>query len=561
MKLQQEIKPKRKKAILYCRVSSTKQKTEGQGLDSQEHRCRQYAAFNGYGVDMVFPDDVTGGGDFMKRPGMAALLRFLDDHPEEDYVVIFDDLKRFARDTQFHFKLRHELAMRGARVECLNFRFEDTPEGEFIETVFAAHGQLERKQNGRQVIQKMKARIEKGYYCFAPVLGYRYTALKDGGKVLAPDEPNASIVREALEGYASGRFKSPSEVKRFMETFPSIPKNNHGEVRLQLAIDVLKRPLYAGYITVEKWGIHLQPAQHEPLINFATWQKIQGRLKGKSSAPVIRKKLNEDFPLRGFVKCGCCGHHLTAAWSKGRNRHYAYYTCQGKGCDDYKKSIRKDQIEGDFEKLLKELQPAPKLFQVVREMFVKRWNEMGARMDKTIADTKLELARLEHKSNLLMDRLVEADSMALITAYEKQIKKVEETRTALRENITDFSHPRASFDQMYRTACAFLANPWKLWASDIIEYKRLVLRLAFPQAIAYCRDSGYRTAAIAEPFRLLQAFSSKKYEMVGLAGLEPARPYGQQILSLQRLPFRHRPISKRCIRLYKPDNPDMQLKN
>ena len=29
--------------------------------------------------------------------------------------------------------------------------------------------------------------------------------------------------------------------------------------------------------------------------------------------------------------------------------------------------------------------------------------------------------------------------------------------------------------------------------------------------------------------------------MVGLAGLEPARPYGQQILSLQRLPFRHRP--------------------
>lgn len=29
--------------------------------------------------------------------------------------------------------------------------------------------------------------------------------------------------------------------------------------------------------------------------------------------------------------------------------------------------------------------------------------------------------------------------------------------------------------------------------------------------------------------------------MVGPAGLEPARPYGQQILSLQRLPFRHGP--------------------
>lgn len=33
----------------------------------------------------------------------------------------------------------------------------------------------------------------------------------------------------------------------------------------------------------------------------------------------------------------------------------------------------------------------------------------------------------------------------------------------------------------------------------------------------------------------------RRKKMVGLAGLEPARPYGQQILSLQRLPFRHRP--------------------
>ena len=32
--------------------------------------------------------------------------------------------------------------------------------------------------------------------------------------------------------------------------------------------------------------------------------------------------------------------------------------------------------------------------------------------------------------------------------------------------------------------------------------------------------------------------------MVGPAGLEPARPYGQQILSLQRLPFRHGPLKQ-----------------
>ena len=147
-------------AIIYCRVSSVAQVKRGHGLESQETRCRQHAEANGYHVEAVFPDDVSGGGDFMNRPGMVALLSFLDAQPDKSYVVIFDDLKRFARDTEFHRKLRRELAARGATPECLNFRFEDTPEGEFIETIMAAQGELERKQNRRQVIQKMQARAE-----------------------------------------------------------------------------------------------------------------------------------------------------------------------------------------------------------------------------------------------------------------------------------------------------------------------------------------------------------------------------------------------------------------
>ncbi|MNC98631.1 hypothetical protein D3C83_166570 [compost metagenome] len=46
-------------------------------------------------------------------------------------------------------------------MECLNFKFEDTPEGKFIETIIAAQGELERLQGLRQTIQKMKARVAK----------------------------------------------------------------------------------------------------------------------------------------------------------------------------------------------------------------------------------------------------------------------------------------------------------------------------------------------------------------------------------------------------------------
>nr|WP_321458373.1 recombinase family protein [uncultured Cohaesibacter sp.] len=175
------MEPKTEKAVIYCRVSSKKQ-TEGSGLSSQEHRCREYADERGYDVEAVFPDDVSGGGDFMKRPGMVALLAYLDAFPQHDYVVIFDDLKRYARDTEFHLKLRREMMARNARRECLNFNFEDTPEGKFIETILAAQGELERTQNSRQVLQKMIARVEQGYCVFRAPVGYKYVRSPNGAK-------------------------------------------------------------------------------------------------------------------------------------------------------------------------------------------------------------------------------------------------------------------------------------------------------------------------------------------------------------------------------------------
>ncbi|MEM1150556.1 MAG: recombinase family protein, partial [Pseudomonadota bacterium] len=271
----------------------------GDGAESQEHRCREYALSRGYQVEAVFPDDVSGGGDFMKRPGMVALLSYLDAQPSKNYVVIFDDLKRFARDTVFHIKLRKEFKARGASVECLNFNFEDTPEGAFVETIMAAQGELEREQNRRQTIQKMKARLEKGYYVWNnPPRGYRYETKRGEGKVLVRDEPIASIIQEALEGFASGRLESQSEVKRFLEAQPTYPKDlPDGQIRFQRVTELLERVLYAGYIEAPNWEVSLREGRHKGLISFATYQRIQDRIRGAAKAP-CRVDLNEDFPLR-----------------------------------------------------------------------------------------------------------------------------------------------------------------------------------------------------------------------------------------------------------------------
>lgn len=182
------------KAVIYCRISSKTQE-EGHGLAGQELRCRQHAINKGYEVAAVFPDTITRGGDYLKRPGMMALMNFVDAQPDERFVVVFDDLKRASRDTRTYLDLRDAFRDRGVGMECLNMKLGDTPEDEFIETIMAAQGALERKQNGRQVSQNMKARMEAGYWIHNPPVGYKYEVVKPHGKLLVPFEPLASIIR------------------------------------------------------------------------------------------------------------------------------------------------------------------------------------------------------------------------------------------------------------------------------------------------------------------------------------------------------------------------------
>lgn len=474
----------------------------------------------GYHVEAVFPDDVTGEGDFMKRPGMVALLSYLDAQPSKRYVVIFDDLKRYARDTEFHLKLKREMMRRNARRECLNFKFEDTPEGKFIETILAAQGELEREQNQRQVVQKMQARVKAGYWCFIPAVGYRYARVSGHGKLLVRDEPRASSVAEAFHGYASGRFESVVEVKRFLDSQMAFPKDRNGEVHFQRVVDMLRRSLYTGYIDVPKWGISLQPGKHEPLVSLEIWQQVQDRLDGVAKAP-MRKDISEDFPLRGFVACACCGKPMTAAWSTGRSSKYPYYFCQTKGCSERHKNIRKERIEGDFPPILSALTPTRGLFLMVYTMMEELWDYRNSKTQDRIEAARRELQQIERKTDQLMERIVATDSETLVAAYENQIKKLERDKLVLHERMNIQAQTADSFKRTYRTAMEFLANPLKLWESGQLADRRALFRMAFAGKLEYCRNGGYRTAKTTLPFKALAMISPGKSEMVEPRGVEP----------------------------------------
>lgn len=513
------------KALVYCRVSSTKQK-KGSGLESQQYRCIQYADSKQYVVEKIFKDDVTGGGDFMNRKGMVELLEYLKKNNKYNYVVIFDDLKRFARDTMFHLKLRAEFAQYQVKIECLNYHFEDTPEGKFVETIHAAQGQLEREQYGRQTTQKMHARLEQGFAVLRSPVGYKYVKSKGGGKDLVLNQPIASILKEALNGFASGRFQTQSEIMYFLESFSEYPKNGYGKVVQQRVKDILTNVIYAGHIEYKEWNVSLRKGQHEPLINFSTYRKNQELLLGKAKVP-SRKNISEEFPLRGFIHCDECNSPLTACFSKGQTKTYPYYLCHKKTCASYKKSIRRADIEDEFEKLLLSIAPSKKLFGTIKIMFSDIRNFRSAYLNKITDMLNSQLVDVDCKIEKLIDLIISSKSPSVTQSFERRMKNLEREKLLIDEKIAKSAQSNKDYSGSLRTILKFLENPYALWGSRVIANQRAVLKLVFADNITWLRGHGLRTVNMSLLFKDLEGILEPdigENKLASPRGFEPLLP-------------------------------------
>lgn len=100
-------------------------------------------------------------------------------------------------------------------------------------------------------------------------------------------------------------------------------------IKGNMAIErVLKNPVYAGLIKAKAHRDSpggLFPGIHEPIIDKATWQMVQEKMRRPEKTRTI---IDHEIPLRGVLKCHC-GNPLSGAPSRGKSgRYYHYYKCK-----------------------------------------------------------------------------------------------------------------------------------------------------------------------------------------------------------------------------------------
>lgn len=509
-----------KTAVIYCRVSSAQQTTRTDGLSSQEQRCRLFCEHKGYEVVHVFKDDMSGS--VARRPGMDAMIKFLRSTRKHSHVVVIDDISRLARGIDAHLQLRAEIGATGAALESPSIEFGEDSDSKLVENLLACVSQHSRQKNAEQTLNRMTARMQQGFWTFQAPWGYKYARWSGGGKILARNEPLASIIQDALESYASGRFASQAEVMRFLEAQPAVPKMRNGKVSNERVKQILTNPLYAGIVFVPSWNLSPRIGKHEALVSIETFNEIQERLKGKARG-AARADVSDDFPLRGHVCCPSCGHALTANWSKGRmGAAYPYYLCRQRTCDVRGKSYARAKVEGAFEEMLKSITPAKQLIDLATAALRNAWKKQTLNAEQSRKVIEKELIEIDRKIEGLLDRIVDAGSPTVIAAYERRIAEFESSKLLLREKMANAGQPKKDFDETFRNALAFLASPWNLWNNGRIEDKKLALRLTFPQQFVYDPKGGIRNSVLAMPFKALYDFSGQENSLARPAGLEPA---------------------------------------
>ncbi len=509
-----------REGLVYVRVSSKRQEKEGHGRESQEERCKQDLRSIGVPFVKTFPDTFTGAGDFMLRPAMRAMLAYIDAHPHKKFVVDLDDLKRLARDVNAHFKLRAAFKIRDIKLRCPNYNFDESEEGEFVELIFAGQAQLERKQNRRQVIQKMKARLELGYWSFGGKRGYDMIKDPLHGKLLVPNK-DGRILKEALEAFASGNLIRKVDVARFLFKRKYWKNSKRtAEHYLDEVSAMLQDVVHCGDVEYAPWGIARRKGRHRGIISVETFELIQKRLRKEVSGTRIRRDVSSDFSLRGLVLCPECKQKLTGAFCKGRSKTYPYYYCMTKGCALRSKMLSKADLESDFDTLLRRNRLKAETDELVQLTFERVWKQevVGLKQQENLNARRQE--QLQDKLRELTELARTTRSDAVRRAYEEQIEA-----TAKEIEQGSPSGSKRDLAVPYRTALAkstgMLKNPVMIWQKAGPQEKQRLYFFLFDERLPYTKCDGFRTANSLSSTRLFEEFCEQNSDDVDPTGIEP----------------------------------------
>jgi len=152
--------PRRKRAIIYCRVSTDKQEVDGESLDYQEAKGRQYAELHDMDVVLILHEAKSGFIHYSLREKLT-LARQLVRDGMADVIIVFD-LRRFSRNFVHSAMIFEEIESSGGEIVSVTENIDNSLTGKLIRSILAWSAESEREKIVEYANRRWQTRVELG---------------------------------------------------------------------------------------------------------------------------------------------------------------------------------------------------------------------------------------------------------------------------------------------------------------------------------------------------------------------------------------------------------------
>jgi len=362
----QEI-PLRKRAIIYCRVSTDKQEQDGESLEYQEEKCIQYADLHDIDVILILKEAKSGFIHYSHREKLT-IARQLVREQMADMIIVWD-LRRFSRNFVHSAMIFEEVESAGGMIISVSENIDNSLTGKLIRSIMAWSAESERNKIVEYANRRWQTRIELGLPVGTgrPPYGWDW---KDKEKTCYRIDIEEAAVRVSIfhmfvemdmslraiaHKLTEDKILTPFYSKRYRGD--SSEEGEESEQKTKYTVwgytairEILKDPANIGILVIckEKQNIgadgrrrtEIHPNRREvpggipAIINPVIYERAQEKLKTHKVEQSRRPLNEEDFLLRGHISCGCCNHMMKPRTQKrgrltknGTDKSYPFYIC------------------------------------------------------------------------------------------------------------------------------------------------------------------------------------------------------------------------------------------
>ena len=321
-----------KRAVSYLRVSTREQAqrggaAEGFSIPAQREANKKKAMALGALIVKEFVDRGESARS-ANRPELQKMLHYLQDAGDIDYVIVHK-LDRLARNRADDVDINRILDQTGTRLISTTENIDQTPGGILLHGIMSSIAEFYSRNLASEVVKGLSQKARAGGTIGRAPLGYLNKQGRDEhgreARWVDIDPTRGPLITQAFTEYATDRWTLSTLTNHLtaqgLTTVPTPSRPSHPLGHNKL-LAILRNPYYRGIVTYQ--GVQY-PGKHQPLIDDATWQRVQTVLSQHRHGE--RQRIHNHH-LKTTIRCGQCGGRLIIHNAKARNGQiYPYFVC------------------------------------------------------------------------------------------------------------------------------------------------------------------------------------------------------------------------------------------